>query len=123
MSIQLKPLEICCDAPPYSVVEACEWCGFDSPLDVPWWRLSRLFNGEVQHNSNFFRLWRWLFGRSRPKKYSCICGQPLHNLKYFAFNTVSQKGDYLIGQCHRCRTIFWDATVPVPAWLKEDVFG
>jgi len=44
---QSMQLEICCDAPPYGIVRACAKCGFASPLDVRWCRLSHFVNGKV----------------------------------------------------------------------------
>jgi len=97
MFSQFGQLEIWCDAPPYGVVRACKGCGFHSPL---------------------------VFGRGRQKEPTCTCGHPLPDLKKYGFSFLSDKvGDYLLGQCRRCRTIFWDAAVPIPAWVKEDVFG
>lgn len=39
-------LQIWCDAPPYAVVRACKGCGFHSPLDVRWCRMSRFLDEE-----------------------------------------------------------------------------
>ncbi len=43
MSSRLGPLEVECDAPPYSVVCACRDLGLQSPEDVRWRRLSRFW--------------------------------------------------------------------------------
>jgi hypothetical protein len=118
-------LQIWCDAPPYAVVRACKGCGFYSPLDVRWCRMSRFLDEEGKRWRIFgFRLWQRLFGRSKPKEHTCTCGQPLPSLKKYGFSFLSKKGgDYLLGQCRRCRTIFWDAAVPIPSWMKEGVLG
>ncbi len=117
--------EIWCDAPPYAVVRACTGCGFHSPLDVRWCRMSRMLD-EGGHRKGVFvrRLWHWLCGRGRPKERTCTCGQPLPDLKKYRFSFLSEKvGDYLLGQCRRCRAIFWDETLPLPAWVKQGVLG
>ena len=36
MNGHLGPVEVECDAPPYAVVQACAYLGFDRPLDVRW---------------------------------------------------------------------------------------
>jgi hypothetical protein len=115
-------LQIWCDAPPYAVVRASKGCGFHSPLDVRWCRFSHVLK---EHRSILgVRLWRWLFRASRPKEHTCTCGQPLPSLKKYGFFFLSKKGgDYLLGQCRRCRTIFWDAAVPLPACAQKGVFG
>jgi hypothetical protein len=35
----LGPMDIECEAPPYSVVKACQGLRFQSPLDVRWCRI------------------------------------------------------------------------------------
>jgi hypothetical protein len=81
--------------------------------------MSHFLKGEGQHRS-ILRV----FGASRPKEHACTCGQPLPGLKKYGFSCLSEKvGDYLMGQCPRCRTIFWDAAVPIPEWVKEGVLG
>src|SRR5580693_7139879 len=108
MLSRFEQLEIWCDAPPYAVVRACKGCGFHSPLDVRWCRMSEFLKGEGQRWGIFgFRLWQWLFGRSKSKERTCSCGQPLPSLKKYEFSFLSKRiGDYLLGQCRRCRTIF-----------------
>jgi predicted RNA-binding Zn-ribbon protein involved in translation (DUF1610 family) len=117
--------DICCDAPPYGVVHACEKCGFHSPLDVRWCRMSRFLSAEGQRRGNVgVRLWQWFFGKPKPKARTCTCGQPLPGLKKYGFTFLSQKvGDYFLGQCQRCRTMFWDDALPLPSWMEEDMGG
>jgi hypothetical protein len=123
MLSRFGPLEIWCDAPPYAVVLACKRCGFRSPLDVRWSRTNRFLNAEGQRRGIFvLRLWHWLFGRGRSREHTCTCGHPLPDLKPYAFTFLSKKmGDYFLGQCHRCRTIFWDAAL-LP-WVKDGAVG
>jgi hypothetical protein len=125
MLSRFGPLEIWCDAPPYAVVLACKRCGFRSPLDVRWSRMSRFLDAERQRRRIFvLRLWNWLFGRGRPREHTCTCGQPLPGLKEYGFFFLSKKvDDYLLGQCRRCRTIFWDAALLHPAWMEDGVLG
>jgi hypothetical protein len=118
-------LVLWCDAPPYAVVRACKGCGFHSPLDVRWCHMSRFLKGGGRYRGILgFRLWQWLFGQSKPKQRTCTCGEPLADLRWYEISFFSEKTDaILLGQCRRCRTIFWDAAYPIPAWLKEGVLG
>jgi len=110
MDGQISRIETYCDASPYGVVRACEGCGFQSPLDVPWCRLSLFLSGTERRKRKLsIPLWQWLFGRTKPKVISCTCGQPVPKLKKYCFTFLSIKvGDYHLGQCRRCRTMFWD---------------
>lgn len=113
---RLGPLEIRCDAPPYAVVRACKTRGFRSPGDVRWCRWGSFREGEG--TSTFGnRLWKRIFGRSSAKEPTCTCGQLLPELKEDGFSLRSETVGYLLVQCHRCRTIFWDVALPVPAGL------
>jgi hypothetical protein len=85
-------------------------------LDVRWCRLSHFRAGERQREGTFgVRVWRWLLGRRRRQLQSCTCGQPLPDLREYCFSCHAEKvGDYLLGQCSRCGTVFWDEAFPVP---------
>jgi hypothetical protein len=107
MSSQLGPLDIQCDAPPYSVVHACEGLGFRSPLDVRWCRMSH-FPGDREGGTGMFP-WKLLFGAGQPQEKACTCGVPLPALEKYTFTLVSAKvSDYFLGQCRRCHTVFWE---------------
>jgi hypothetical protein len=123
MSDRTGQFEVCCDAPPYGIVRACEGCGLRAPLDVRWCRLRHVLAREEQPNAPLgVQVWRWLLGRKRRKPQACTCGEPLPDLKKYGFSMRSKKvGDYLLGQCRRCGTMFWDEILPVPAWLEEAV--
>jgi hypothetical protein len=110
MSGRLGPMEIGCDAPPYPVVRACEGLGFQSPLDVRWCRLSRARNGRLEPGGGLgLHLWEWLFGTGLPREATCACGQPLPALDKYTFTFASDKvADYRLGQCRRCRAMFWE---------------
>ncbi len=110
MSTHLGPFEIECDAPPYAIVAACERLDLQSPLDVRWCRLSRFLNGRqraaTRHEGGF---WKRLFGRNTPKPEACDCGHSLPLLTRAEFVYSSQRvAVYFLGQCPRCRTIFWE---------------
>jgi hypothetical protein len=114
----LRGFEICCDAPPYGVVRACEKCGLDTPLDVRWCRRSDFVRGAGHWRAGFCsRLWQWFCGNGNSAVSICSCGQPLPKAETYSFSFLHRKvGDYLLGQCARCRTVFWDqAPAPVPA--------
>lgn len=109
MSNKLGPLDVICDAPPYCIVRACHLIGLQAPEDVRWLRLSHFLRenaGEEQGGSFFHKL---LGTQGRMKDGSCSCGQALPALEKYVF-TLLHHGDlyYLLGQCPRCRTIFWE---------------
>lgn len=99
-------IEICCDAPPYEVVQACEKLGLESPLDVRWCRLS---NNAANASSPRAWPWQWFFGKKRSEHRSCSCGRSLPTLFKFAFRFLGDDiPDYRIGQCRHCRSVFWE---------------
>ena len=115
MSSRLGPMDLDCDAPLYSVVKACEGLGFQSPLDVRWCRRSHVLGGQRELGGVVgFHPFQWLFGGSQRPKTICTCGQPLPLMERFTFTFASEKeADYLLGQCCRCRTMYWEeASVP-----------
>ena len=109
MSKQLGPIEIDCDAPPYAVVYACNWLGFESPEDVRWCRLDHV-QGPPHgwRETLFLGVLRTILGVKPPEK-RCCCGEPLPALRRFCltFNT-GLDAYYLLGQCPHCHTVFWD---------------
>ena len=107
MADQLGPVEIDCDAPPYPVVRACERLGFRSPLDVRWCRVVH-DRGPAPWRQLLCQPWRWLSGAWRPRGKPCPCGGPAPALERCTFALASRRVTYLVGQCPRCRTIFWD---------------
>jgi hypothetical protein len=57
------------------------------------------------------RLWTWLWGRKPPQRV-CTCGEPLPRLeRYPLADFAESEGDFLLGQCQRCRTIFWEIRI------------
>jgi hypothetical protein len=101
-----------CDAPPYSVVRACRKLGFLAPLDVRWFRMSHFLAGDSGLFGSFSWLGfagGWFFGGRRPNEHTCTCGESLPFLERYAFTVAEDRGgDYRLGQCPRCRTMFWE---------------
>jgi hypothetical protein len=53
--------------------------------------------------------WKWFFSKGRSKEKTCSCGEALPVLQWYIFTFVTeQMVDYHLGQCRRCRTIFWE---------------
>jgi hypothetical protein len=101
-------LEIDCDAPAYPIVQACRRIGVRNPEDVRWRRMNLDRPGGWQE---FFRLrsWKKWLGGSGPENPRCSCGQDLPEPIRCTFTYVDgREEDYVIGQCRRCRTVFWD---------------
>jgi hypothetical protein len=97
-----------CDAPPYSVVKASQRLGFRSPLDVRWCRMHRAL-AALPERPGGLRAWMSYFWGDQPRGRTCSCGHPLPALERYTFTFVSGKAaDYLLGQCRRCRAIFWE---------------
>jgi hypothetical protein len=110
MSEQLGPIEIICDSPPYPIVQACSQLGFVRPEDVRWCRLRQFL---VDHPGwrEVCRALAWdvllvnRFLKDRP----CSCGELLPRLQRCLFcSSTGQSFTYLLGQCARCRSIFWE---------------
>jgi hypothetical protein len=112
MASQLGPIEICCDAPPYLIVQACQILRFHSPLDVRWSRMSHFLSEPTPGP----RLWNFLFAKSPQDKSTCACGMPLPVLESYAFTFACGKVlNYSLAQCRKCRTIYWEEGM-VPAY-------
>jgi hypothetical protein len=111
LSSRLGTIHVECDAPPYAVVSASRQLGLRSPEDVRWCRLSRFL-----HNCTGWRLilnpraGRLLLGRLGRGRVVCSCGRDLPNLQRFTFpSSAGRQMCYLLGQCDRCRTVFWES--------------
>ncbi len=104
------PAEFSCDAPPYRVVEACARLGFQTPLDVRWCRLSEFLNRQrAQSSALGGHLWALLFGSAHDRLLTCPCGNTLPILEKYTFTFVSHRvAEYRLGQCPKCRIIFWE---------------
>jgi len=100
MSGELGPIEIMCDAPTYAVVEACAGLGFSAPSDVRWCRIDRRYLNRAGA----------LIPQVQTNKPACACGHHIPKLERFTFTFVSGKqARYHLGQCIRCRAIYWDS--------------
>jgi hypothetical protein len=111
MSSRLGPIAVECDAPPYTVVCASRQVGLRAPEDVRWWRLSRFLSTCTSWRLILNpRAWRLLLGRLGRGRAVCSCGRDLPNLQRFSFGSATgQPTCYLLGQCARCRTVFWES--------------
>jgi hypothetical protein len=108
MSSQSQPLQFDCDAPAYYIVKACQKLGFQSPLDVRWCRMSEFLAAPTKGPG----MLGWLFGISRSPDKHCSCDEPLPRVEQYRFGFVSGRtATYLLGQCRRCRTIYWERRV------------
>jgi hypothetical protein len=103
-------IDLDCDAPAYSVVHACKTVGVERPEDVRWCHWTRR---GVRRTAGWFHVgnWRSLFRRPSPDDTRCSCGETLPCLEECLFSCVSGEAvTYLLGQCRRCGTVFWQET-------------
>jgi hypothetical protein len=111
MSSSLGPIDIVCDAPPYAIVRAGRGLGFYCPEDVRWCRLST-FRSEHENRWELLNPLNWksaLGGTPSRKAHGCSCGQDLPMMERFVFTyATGAQAIYLLGQCRRCHTIFWE---------------
>lgn len=112
---QLGTIDVVCDAPCYEIVTSCRLLGFARPEDVRWSRLvsGRDHSHESRWRAFFRRTWEVLSGKPKHEP-TCSCGVPLPLLQEHVF--LSATGFpvlFLIGQCPRCLTIYWDDVPPV----------
>ncbi len=111
MASKLGPLDVCCDAPSYTVVHACESLGFRTPLDVRWYRLSHFLADTRAMLINHF--WNMFFAKTQATERTCSCRAPLPVLENYAFTFANERViDYQLGQCQRCATVFWEEGRP-----------
>jgi hypothetical protein len=106
------PIAIDCDAPPYAIVRACAKLGFRSPLDVRWRRVKAAREQAGWKKVLSWAPWKLLRGAARPRRENCSCGAPRPHLETCVFIGYGFRARYVIGQCDRCRTIFWDEAAP-----------
>lgn len=110
MLSHLGLLEVECDAPPYPIVRACRKLGIRKPEDVRWCCKShspRRHHGWIRFLAS--PIWGRLLGRTETVGHSCSCGQALPELESYSFTfQTGEQVEYDIGQCPRCRTIYWE---------------
>ena len=109
MAKSLGPVEVCCESPPYRVVQSCRWIGINHPEDVRWLRLSTFRELSPRRNRGAVTFLRRLFASTETHPDPCTCGKPLPALEdaVVAFDE-GEETIYFIGQCSRCQTVFWD---------------
>jgi hypothetical protein len=97
----LGPLEVDCDAPLYSIVRATRQLGINRPEDVRWCHMKNL--GRQSPWQHF------LSSVSQARGSTCSCGEPLPVMDLCRFTLSSgDQVSYLLGQCRRCDTVFWE---------------
>jgi hypothetical protein len=113
MANRLGPIDILCDAPPYSVVKACRTLEMQAPEDVRWFRMSYFLNRQAGWREMLSgQTWKSMLGMNQgPAGKKCSCGHELPALVKYTFTYITgQEASYFLGQCGRCRTIFWEET-------------
>jgi hypothetical protein len=113
MQSHLGPIDIVCDAPPYSIIQACNRIGIQRPEDVRWCRMSHYLSGEDgRKDSLHFAPWKTMFSAtSKASRLNCACGHALPILEKCTFTFITgREASYFIGQCKRCLRIYWDET-------------
>jgi hypothetical protein len=111
MKESLGPIEICCDAPPYETVRACRSLGLRSPEDVRWCRLSS-FLPEIgaRDKTPLMGVARMMW-QARGRGATCRCGEVLPHMRAVDVTYGSgREVTYVLGQCRRCHTVFWEET-------------
>lgn len=111
MASKLGPIEVYCDSPSYAIVRGCHQIGIRNPEDVRWLRMSHFLSEEGSWRG-FFNLqsWKSFLGKSKPDdRKTCTCGDHLPVLEKYIFTFLTGKEEsYLLGQCPRCRTVYWE---------------
>ncbi|MGE3807483.1 MAG: hypothetical protein AB7K24_22700 [Gemmataceae bacterium] len=92
-----------CDAPPFDVVVASRDVGFDRPADFRWCRMRPRPQASVWLPES---IRNWL--RLRAQKRCSTCAEDCPDLKRCVFDRAGQLFSYVMGQCPRCHTIYWD---------------
>jgi len=98
-----------CDAPSYTIVQACRRLGFQNPEDVRWCHLSQVSRARRPRPSLFsLRTWVSWLRRSGPQMKHCDCAERLPELQRCTFTLLSARDVHLVlGQCPRCQTMYW----------------
>src|SRR5262245_55450811 len=101
---KLGPIDICCDAPPYSIVQACNMIGMQDPEDVRWLRLSAVLGeDDYGHAGEKRGSLSALFGLGKPGRSTCTCGAQLPELQKYLFTFLTGKEmAFLLAQCGKC---------------------
>ena len=92
--VNLGPLEIECDAPPYPIVQACNAIGVVKPEDVRWVSISAFAKSKKD--------------ASKKEKELCYCLEKLPVPAKFNFTYAhGAVHSYSVGQCQKCKTVYW----------------
>ncbi|HEY3332682.1 MAG TPA: hypothetical protein VGK19_21805 [Capsulimonadaceae bacterium] len=86
--------------PSHFVIVACELVGFNSPLDHPWVELPETRDDPHVHSCDCYKQ----FGRGQSGKCYLQIEVPLRG---YRFITEDGESRYVLGQCVRCKTMFW----------------
>lgn len=102
-------LEIDCDSPPYAIVQACRELGFHAPEDVRWCQTRHAYlTPSKRREGQLARLVKFLFRSPKPQRTGCACHRQLPHLVKCTFTWTSVREQaILLGQCRRCRTMYW----------------
>jgi hypothetical protein len=109
MSQRLGPIDVLCDAPSYAIVQACATIGIKTPEDIRWYRMSHFLADQAGWRESAKRhLWK-IAGIGDLGPNLCSCGGTLPALDGYTFTfTTGEEVSYRLGQCKRCRTVFWE---------------
>jgi hypothetical protein len=110
MSSQLGPIDVVCDAPPYHIVQACYRIGIEGAEDVRWCRVGSVTGGGGGWRQLIaFPPWNAFTRPQQTGEHNCSCGHNLPRLEAYTFTLITGKEiSYLLGQCPRCHTVYWD---------------
>jgi hypothetical protein len=112
MASRSNLLELECDAPPYDIVSSSEAIGLRRPLDVRWCRIGHMIR--KPESRGLWAFARRMFGiPARPRIRACSCGHEAPALDRVKFMCLGcSAGEFLLGQCPRCRTVYWEPLPP-----------
>jgi hypothetical protein len=106
MSPNLGPMEVICDAPPYPIVQACNAIGVEAPEDVRWIKMSHYLAATEAEEKKKLASKPLL---SKTQERLCPCKEKVPKLAKYRFTYSS--GDevtYSVGQCPKCRMVYWE---------------
>jgi hypothetical protein len=107
---RLGPIDVNCDAPSYMIVQACRQLAMQSPEDVRWCRMRHFLGARNGRKGlDLLRPWKMFRESGAAMEMGCFCGEkpPVLTLHIFTLSSGKELSYYL-GQCSRCRTIFWE---------------
>jgi hypothetical protein len=107
---QLGPLDLVCEAPPYPIVKACAALGFRNPEDVRWCHVGQFLGERPTWAGTYqFLTADGAVNVSLMLDQHCSCGRGLPPLELYTFLLATgEEVPYFLGQCPRCRTLFWE---------------